>query len=294
MPSVAFVGLGSMGSALAARLLETGHEVHVWNRSPEPVERMRDLGAVPLASAGEAFEHATVLSMVANDQAADAVFTVGTLGHARPGTIHVNLSSLSVSASRRLADRHAQLGIDYVAAPVLGRPEVAAAGKLNIVTAGPEGAVAQVDPILHAIGKRTWYLGTDPATASLVKIGVNFNLIHTLQALAESVTLVETAGVDPSTFVEILTDAAYTGSAYTGYGKLIAERRYTPPGFTVELGLKDLSLVESAAEQYGVTLPTVPALRSVFEQALGSDLGGQDWSAIAEVTRRLVTEPTAS
>jgi 3-hydroxyisobutyrate dehydrogenase-like beta-hydroxyacid dehydrogenase len=294
MSQLAFIGLGTMGSAMVSRLVETGHEVHVWNRSPEPVERMRALGALPLGSVAEAFAVGPVFSMVANDAAAEELFTdevlAGAGSGAGEGAVHVNLASLSVAAARRLAAAHRRHGIDYAAVPVLGRAELAAAGTLNLVAAGPEPALARVRPILESIGKRTWYLGEDAATANLVKIGVNFNLIHTLQALAESVTLVEAAGVDSAVFVEILTDTAYTGTAYTGYGRLIAERRYTPPGFTVGLGLKDLSLVESAAEEYDVVLPTVPTLRTMFEAAIGADLGDQDWSAIAEVTRGLAAQ----
>ncbi|SDZ14989.1 NAD(P)-dependent oxidoreductase [Herbiconiux ginsengi] len=290
MPAVAFVGLGTMGSATVSRLIETGHEVHVWNRSPEPVERMRALGAIPLGSVAEAFRIGTVFSMVADDAAAESLFTDDVLSAAPEGAAHVNLASLSVAATRRLASAHRMRGIDYLAVPVLGRAEVAAAGALNLVAAGPEQALKRVEPVLQSIGKRTWYLGDDVAAASVVKIGVNFNLIHTLQALAESVTLVEAAGIDPSVFVDILTDTAYTGTAYTGYGRLIAERRYSPPGFTVGLGLKDLSLVESAAADYDVVLPTVPTLRTMFEAAIGAELGDADWSAIAEVTRGLAAQ----
>jgi 3-hydroxyisobutyrate dehydrogenase-like beta-hydroxyacid dehydrogenase len=293
MSQLAFIGLGTMGSATVSRLIETGHEVHVWNRSPEPVERMRALGALPLGSVAEAFEIGTVFSMVANDAAAEALFTDEVLAGTGAGAVHANLASLSVDATRRLAAAHRENGVDYLAVPVLGRAEVAAAGTLNLVAAGPESARERMRPLLDTIGKQTWYLGEDATAASLVKIGVNFNLIHTLQALAESVTLVEAAGIDSSVFVDILTDTAYTGTAYTGYGRSIAERRYSPPGFTVGLGLKDLSLVESAAAEYDVVLPTVPTLRTMFEAAIGADLGDADWSAIAEVTRGLTAQHSA-
>ncbi|MDT5152759.1 MAG: hypothetical protein QOI01_4492, partial [Mycobacterium sp.] len=131
-------------------------------------------------------------------------------------------------------------------------------------------------------------VGDEPARANLVKIAVNYNLIHTLQALAESVTMVERGNVSGDTFIEILTDAAYTGSAYGGYGPMIATRTYEPVGFTVALGLKDLGLAEQAAADTGTALPTSSTLRSLFESALADeDLSKLDWSAVAEVTRRL-------
>jgi 3-hydroxyisobutyrate dehydrogenase-like beta-hydroxyacid dehydrogenase len=133
-----------------------------------------------------------------------------------------------------------------------------------------------------------WSVGEEPASANLVKIAVNYNLIHTLQALAESVTMVERGNVSGETFIEILTDAAYTGSAYGGYGPMIATRTYEPVGFSVALGLKDLGLAEQAAADTGTALPTSPALRSLFESAMDDDrLSTLDWSAVAEITRAL-------
>ncbi|WP_277619549.1 NAD-binding protein [Leucobacter japonicus] len=132
-----------------------------------------------------------------------------------------------------------------------------------------------------------WRVGDDPTHASLVKIGVNYTLIHALQALGESLSLVEHGGVDASTFVDILTDTSFTGSAYVGYGGLIARRQYTPAAFSVELGLKDLGLAESAATELGAALPTAPVMRDVFTETLADEaLAASDWSAIAEVIRR--------
>jgi 3-hydroxyisobutyrate dehydrogenase-like beta-hydroxyacid dehydrogenase len=226
--------------------------------------------------------------MLSNDDAAEATFTAEVLAAAPAGSLHVCHSTLSLAATDRLVEAHRRAGVGYVAAPVLGRANLAASGMLNIVAAGLAPAVERARPYLDILGKRTWVVGTEPSAASLVKIGVNYNLIHALQALAESITLVEHGGVDGETFVEILTDAAFTGAAYTGYGSLIARKAYSPPGFTVELGLKDLGLTEQAAASHGVALPTAPVLRTMFETAVADpELAGLDWSAIAEVTRGL-------
>ncbi|TFC38001.1 NAD(P)-dependent oxidoreductase [Cryobacterium sp. TMT2-42-4] len=291
MTDVSFIGLGEMGSAMAGRLLETGHSVRVWNRSPGAADALVESGATHATSIDDALGAGTVISMLANDEAAEAVFTAEALATAPAGTLHINCATLSVATTDRLSDLHALAGVDYVAAPVLGRSNIAAEGRLNIVAAGTARATTRAQPYLDALGKRTWVVGERPSTASLVKIGVNYNLIHALQALAESVTLVERGGVDGITFVEILTDAAFTGSVYTGYGSLIARKAYSPPGFTVGLGLKDLSLAEQAAAANGVVLPTAPVLRDMFERALADpELAPLDWSAIAEITRGLSTD----
>ncbi|MES2095075.1 MAG: NAD(P)-dependent oxidoreductase [Actinomycetota bacterium] len=289
MEQVGFLGLGTMGAAMVAHLLASGQPVRVWNRTATAADALVDAGAERAGTASEAIATGLFFSMLANDAAVEATFTPEALAVAPAGSLHVCHSTLSLAATDRLVELHRQAGVGYVAAPVLGRANLAASGSLNIVAAGAVVAVDRARPYLDLLGKRTWVVGSEPSTANLVKIGVNYNLIHALQALAESVTLVEQGGVDGETFVEILTDAAFTGAAYTGYGSLIARRAYSPPGFTVALGLKDLTLTEQAAAAHGVTLPTAPVLRGMFEKALADPgLAELDWSAIAEVTRGLV------
>jgi 3-hydroxyisobutyrate dehydrogenase-like beta-hydroxyacid dehydrogenase len=288
MAQVGFLGLGTMGAAMAGHLLASGQPIRVWNRTATAADALVDAGAERAATASDAIATGLFFSMLANDDAAEATFTAEALAAAPAGSLHVCHSTLSLAATDRLVEVHRRAGVDYVAAPVLGRANLAASGTLNIVAAGTAGAVERARPYLDILGKRTWVVGAEPSAASLVKIGVNYNLIHALQALAESITLVEHGGVDGETFVEILTDAAFTGSVYTGYGSLIAKKAYSPPGFTVELGLKDLGLTEQAAASHGVTLPTAPVLRTMFETAVADpEIAGLDWSAIAEVTRGL-------
>ena len=289
METVAFVGLGRMGGAMARRLLDHGLAVRVWNRSGSPLlDELAGSGAERLGSAADAFDGGVVLSMLANDAAALEVFSRAALERAAPGTVHVNMATIGLAAADELTERHRDAGVAYVAAPVLGRPEVAAAGQLNVVAAGPAAAIEAASVPLGVIGKRTWVVGETPRTANLVKIAVNYNLIHAIQALAESLTLVERGGVDGQQFVDVLSDTAFSGSAYTGYGAIIAARRYSPAGFTVGLGLKDLSLAEQAAAESGFVLPTSPVLRDLFERTLADPATRDlDWSAVAEITRGL-------
>ena len=283
---LSFVGLGSMGREMARRLIAEGHEVGVWNRSQAPVDELVAEGAVARETLADAFAAPVVISMLANDAAALDLFSEELLSGAS-ASVHVNMASLSLDAVRELEARHRAAGVGYLSAPVLGRPPVAAAGQLNIIAAGDPNLIEHVQPLLDVLGKRTWNMGTEPAKASLVKIGVNFNIIHAIEALGESIALVEAGGVDPELFVELLTNSLFGGIAYTGYGNAIATKNYYPAGFTVRLGLKDLSLVEGVARETGLALPTLPVLREVFEAALeDQDIQDADWAAIAEVSRK--------
>jgi len=289
MSEIGFVGLGTMGSAMARRLVDAGHRVRVWNRSAASTEPLLAAGAVAADSPAHALDSGLVFSMLANDEAADSVFDESALAGAS-GALHVNMASVSPALAQRLADRHATAGVGYVAAPVLGRVNLAAEGKLNILVGGADENVERIQPYLDVLGARTWRIGTEPAQANLVKIAVNFNIIHAMEALGESIAIVENHGIDAPQFVELLTSTLFGGVSYTVYGDIIAHRRYEPAGFTADLGLKDLGLAETAAAEVGVTLPTGPALRSVFEQTLARPGGEKlDWAAIAEVARTTAT-----
>lgn len=287
------IGLGAMGAQITARLLETGHEVAVFNRSREAVDAAVALGATALSSVADAFAHPIVISMLANDAAALELFDAETLASAAAvataaghRALHINMATLSVDAGEELTRLHDEAGISYLAAPVMGRPPVAGAGQLNIIVGGSDADIATAQPVFDDLGKKTWLVGDTPRSANLVKIAANFNLIHVIEALGESIALVEQGGVDPKLFVEFLTNSAFGGGAYTGYGAAIAERNYFPPGFSVALGLKDLSLVEQVAAESGLEIPTLPALRRVFEDALQRpDLVDADWASVAEIAR---------
>jgi 3-hydroxyisobutyrate dehydrogenase-like beta-hydroxyacid dehydrogenase len=284
MARIGFIGLGSMGQAMATRLIEGGHEVLVWNRSIEPVQKLVELGAHAASSPSEVLATGASFSMLANDHAAEEI--LGAENLSQGNGFHVNMASVSPDCGARIALVAKEAGIDYAAAPVLGRPPVAAAGKLNILAAGMPSAIAAAQPYFDLMGARTWPLGNDAQIANLVKVAVNYNIIHALEALSESIALVEKNGVDAEGFVELLTSTLFGGVVYQGYGNLIAKKDYLPAGFSMELGLKDLGLAEAAAAKVGSPLPTAQAIRSVFEAAIADEsLTGYDWAAIAEVIR---------
>lgn len=280
-----------MGIEMARRLAASEHSVTVWNRSnSDAIDDLVSKGATRVSTLGEAMKADVVFSMLAHDAAMREQFTAAVLAEAGPSTIHVNMATVSIAFADEMEQLHRDAGVSYIAAPVLGRPQVAAAGQLNIVAGGDPELIAAVQPLLAILGKQTWIVGPRPRDANLVKIAVNYNIIHAIQALAESITLVEQGGIAGQQFVDILTDVAFSGTAYKGYGAIIAEKRYSPASFPVALGLKDLSLAEQAAELYGMTLPVAGVLRDVFEKTLADpELGSLDWSAVAEITRGLAS-----
>lgn len=286
MTTLGFLGLGSMGSGMARRLIDAGHDVIAWNRSQDAVEKLVAAGARRAEHPSEALAASVSFSMLANDEAVESVLSPDAV-HAAAGSTHVLMASISPSLADRMAERFASAGVAYVAAPVLGRPAVAEAGQLNILAAGPAAALETVEPYFEVLGKHTWQLGQRQSVANAVKAAVNYNIIHAMQAMGESIAMTERLGVDPEVFADLLSSTLFGGVVYTGYGQMIAKGQYSPPGFHIALGRKDLALAEEVAASTGVTPATMPALVDVFERALADgELKDYDWSAIAEVSRR--------
>ena len=284
MSTVGIVGLGSMGMGMARRLLDSGHDVVAWNRSTGPVNELVAAGATRANSPADALGQAVSFSMLANDQAVEEVLGEGV--RAASGRIHVNSASISAAATERLATLFQDHDAGYVSAPVLGRPAVAAAGQLNILAAGPNDFVEAVAPHLEQLGKKVWRLGERASMASVVKIAVNYNIIHALQALGESITMVERHGVEADLFVDLLTSSLFGGVVYETYGTAIAAQDYAP-AFKMSLGYKDLVLAREIADAGQMKPATMPALFAVFERALQHpELAACDWSGIAEVSRQ--------
>ena len=282
---VSFVGLGSMGRAMVRRLLSQGWTVTVWNRSPAAVDELVADGARRAGSLAEAFAAGPVLSMLSNDEAVDRVFSADALAALGGSGVHVNMATVSLAAAGAAAERHGAAGIGYLAAPVLGRPPVAQAGALNILVAGDPTLVDRLTPVFDALGTRTWTFGADPARANVVKIAMNYALVHAIQALAEAIPLAEQHGIDPALVVDLMSQSFFPGPVYSGYGREIAGADYLPAAFTTTLGLKDVGLARDAAGAVGLDLPGIPALTALFDTALARGYGDHDWAAIAEVVR---------
>jgi 3-hydroxyisobutyrate dehydrogenase-like beta-hydroxyacid dehydrogenase len=279
---VGFIGLGQMGSAMAANLVKAGHEVSVFNRSAGKARVLAELGARAAASIADACRGQAVITMLADDTAvADTVWAQdGLIANLPNNAIHVSMSTISVALSTRLAGAHAQAGQRYIAAPVFGRPEMAAAAKLFIVTAGDPSTAEACKPLFEAMGQRTIAMATDPAAANLVKLSGNFLIAAAIEALGEAIALVGKAGVDKRAYVELLTSTIFPAPSYKIYGGLIAEGRFEPAAFAAPLGHKDIRLTMAAAETLRVPMPLASLLHDRFLRLFAQGGEKLDWAAI--------------
>lgn len=284
---IGFLGLGTMGVNMARNLADAGHEVRVWNRTPGKAASVVERGGVEVPAAADAIASGTVLSMLADDRAfRENVLSPGALDAAPSGGIHVNMATVSPALAREAAAALAERDVRYLAAPVFGRAEVAAAGELTVLVAGDPAAVDAVAPLLEVIGRRTWRIGDDPAQANLVKILGNYLIANAIQAMAEATTVAERLGGSPDLLMEIMNDSLFPGPIYGGYGRMIAGRRYEPAGFRLELGLKDVRLALTESRGAHVPLAFGSVLEDLFVDALAHGQAGEDWSAVTEATRR--------
>jgi 3-hydroxyisobutyrate dehydrogenase-like beta-hydroxyacid dehydrogenase len=282
---VGFIGMGRMGRGMAASLARAGHTVRAWNRSPEGARGIP--GVTPVASAAEAFAGDAAITMLADDAALEAVGVEGGLldGAGRPG-VHLGMSTISVALAERLAAVHGRAGVAYVSAPVFGRPDVAEAGNLNIVAAGPASAIEAAGPLLDAMGAKTWRYGEDPKRANAVKLAGNFMIVAAIEAMSEATTFTEAHGVTGAEFLDLMTNTIFAAPVYKNYGGAIAAARYEPPGFGLKLGAKDVRLALQAAETAGVPMPFASVLRDNLIDAISHGDGHKDLAALALVAAR--------
>lgn len=285
---VGFIGLGHMGSGMAANLLNAGHEVAVYNRTPAKRQALVEKGARSAEQVADACGHDVVITMLSDDSALGSVVfgeknILGSLGR---DAIHISMSTISASLSERLARVHAEAGQRYVAAPVFGRPEAAAAGKLFIVAAGEPNALETCRPLFQGMGQKTFMVGDRPQMANLVKISGNFLISSVIEALGEAMALVGKAGLDRHQYLDILTSSLFTAPVYKTYGGMIADHKYEPPGFSATMGLKDTRLALSAADSLQVPMPLASLIRDRFLTLVARGGDNLDWSALGQLAAK--------
>jgi 3-hydroxyisobutyrate dehydrogenase-like beta-hydroxyacid dehydrogenase len=280
---VGFIGLGNMGLGMAASLLKAGHEIAVYNRTPEKAKPLVEKGARKAASVADACKGDVVITMLADDNAVESVVfgDAGMLANLSKGGIHVSASTISVALADKLTAEHAKRGQRFVSAPVLGRPEAAAAAKLFIVVAGAPDSADPCMPLFEAMGQKTFRFGEKPSNANLVKITGNFMISSTIETLSEAMALVAKGGLDQHQYLEFLTATLFNAPIYKTYGTLIADKKFKPAGFAAPLGLKDTRLALAAGESLRVPLPLANLVRDRFLRLLARGDETIDWSAIS-------------
>lgn len=281
---VALIGLGRMGQAIAANVLNNGHEVTVYNRSAGKGDELVKAGATEVRSVADAVANCEfAITMLAHDTALEAIALGpdGVVQSLPKDAVHLAMGTHGVDISRKVAQAHEAAGGQFVAAPVLGRPDVAEQGNLGVVPAGPAEIVEKCQPLIDIIGRRTFHAGTDPGAAASMKLANNFVLGCAIEVMGEAMSLVRKYGVEPEIFYNVMTDALFDCPAYKIYGDIIAKEDYGRVGITATLGLKDANLAMAAAEAAGVPLPSAAVWRDRLIGAISHGDGEKDWAVVA-------------
>ena len=281
---VGFIGLGRMGQVMVRRMLEGGHDLGVYNRTPEKSKALVEMGAKAMSSIEQAASYGEgVFTMLADDAAVtEVVERPGGLLQSLPrGGIHICAGTHSVATIQKLKAAHGGAGQILMATPMLGRPDVVASGQAGMVLGGPQSSLDRCRPLFAAIARRTFEAGADPAAAAAIKIANNFVLGCAIEAMGEGFALVRKYDVVPDVFYDVMTDGLFACSAYKVYGKIIAEERYLPAGQRAILGLKDANLALAAGEAVGVPLPSGNVWRDRLVGAAAHGESEHDWAVMA-------------
>jgi 3-hydroxyisobutyrate dehydrogenase-like beta-hydroxyacid dehydrogenase len=286
---VGIIGIGRMGQAMTGCLLAAGHDVAVFNRTPEKLKELSEAGAKIVGSIAEAARYGNaVFTMLADDAALRDVAEQkdGLLQSLPKDGIHLCSGTHGVAIIEELKAAHAKASQILAACPMLGRPEIVAAGQAGMVIAGPADSLALCKPLFNAISRHAFEAGSDPVAATAIKIANNFVLGCAIEAMGEGFSLVRKYGVAPPVFLDVMTDALFAAPAYKVYGKIIVDEAYDKVGQMALLGLKDANLALAAGEAVGVPLPSGNVWRDRLVGAIAHGDGGCDWSVMAREQAR--------
>lgn len=281
--TIGFIGTGMMGEPMARNLLRAGFRVKVYNRTAQKTRALAADGAEPTQTpAAAAAAGGIVVTMLANDQAVEeAAFGADGFAPRLHGGLHLSMSTIAPATAERLAARHRELGSDYVAAPVFGRPDAAAAKRLWICTSGEPAAKARVQTVLQALGQGVFDFGDKPGAANVVKLSGNYLILAATQAMAEAFTLAEKHGIARTAIADLFGKTLFACPVYQAYGKFVAEQNYEPARFKLALGYKDISLALDTGKAAQVPMPLASLLQQRMLAAMANGRGDLDWSALA-------------
>jgi 3-hydroxyisobutyrate dehydrogenase-like beta-hydroxyacid dehydrogenase len=288
--NVGFIGLGRMGKGMARRILDNGHDLTVYDVVREATVEFGSAGARVASSIAELCKGREIVITMLLDDATVTEATLAAEGlrdSLSPGAIHLAMGTYGVAAIRTLSDAHAKASQVLVAAPVLGRPDLAASGQLGIVAAGPPEAVSRCQPLFEVLGRRTFAAGLQPESATAIKLANNLVLGAAIVAQAEAFSLVRKYGVAPQVMYDVMTEGLFAGApAYKGYGKTMVDETFEKVGSPVQVGLKDANLILAAADIARVPLPSLDTYRDRLLGAIAHGDGEKDQAVLAREQAR--------
>lgn len=286
---VGFFGLGRMGRGMSRRILDGGHDLVVYDVTPEQTAGFAEAGARVAESVAAACEgREIVVTMLVEDRiVVDLAERRGGLCESlAPGAVHLAMGTYGVAAIRSLEAAHRAADQVLVAAPVLGRPDLAAAGQLGIVAAGPAAAVQRAEPLFKLLGRRLFHAGDAPEAATAIKLANNLVLGCAMDAMAEAFSLARKYDVAPQLLYDLMVDGLFSAPAYVGYGKTMVEGAYDRVGSPIQVGLKDALLIQAAADLARVPLPSLNVYRDRLIGAAAHGDGDRDQAVLAREQAR--------
>lgn len=282
---IGFIGLGSMGLPMANNLFEAGQDIIVYNRTKSRAKELEEKGVAVADSARAVAEQSDILiTMLADDNALLSVmYDDEVLDNLKDGALHISMSTISAELSREFADVHEEENQNFISAPVFGRPDVAAAGKLWIVASGDDESVEKAKPLFDILGRNYTIIGSEPYMANVVKVSGNFMIASMLEALGESFALIRKSGLDAGQFLDVIDNALFQSAIYRNYGSLMVKESYTPAGFKMKHGLKDVRLAIEAADEAEVPMPLASLMRDHYLSGVAKGWSEYDWAALGKI-----------
>ena len=282
---IGFIGLGNLGTAIAENILQKRQQLFVYNRTASKTQPLISKGATFCNNIKELASTSDIVFSMVSDDAALNHITKGKDGIAenlKAGAIHICMSTILPATASQLAAIHDQHDSHYIAAPVMGRPEAARAGKLNILVSGKQEIVEKIKPLLQDAGAAgIWEFGNEVAAANVAKLCNNSLMVSAIESMAEAINLARKSGIDANTWMNMITQSIFAAPVYINYGNILVKEMYQPAGFTLRLGLKDVNLVMEQSREVNANMPIGQLMQKRFNEGIASGLGDHDWTAVA-------------
>ncbi len=280
-----FIGLGSLGTPIAINLKESGHDLYVYNRTISKTKTLADKGAIVCNSIASLAKECNIIFSIVSDDAVLKQITTGNDGliaNLAEGSIHVSLSTILPQTAKELADLHKAKGQHYIASPVFGRPEAAAAKKLNYVLSGNQSIRNKIEPLLKDSGAvGVFHFGDAITAANTVKLCGNFLIASALEAIGESIALAGKSGINANDMWNMFSQTLFNTPLYHNYSKIVLQQQFEPAAFTTKLGLKDMNLVLQQAGSVQQNMPLASLLKNNMQQLVNNGKENIDWSAVS-------------